>query len=219
MKNWLRKILSLAILFIVLPIFIGTVNAASLKFDKTTVSTTNGGTFQIAVTVDPGSDALSSVDAYVTFDAAYLKATAVTAGSLFPTVSNNISTSGKVYIAGLVNDPTSSISTAGTLATITFQALKDGTATLSFDCNTSKIIKNDINASNVIVCSINGTSAVTIGSGSSGGTTNPTATPTPAANTGVASELPKSGIFDNVVKFAIPGLLLFLVGGVFRLLL
>jgi len=39
------------------------------------------------------------------------------------------------------------------------------------------------------------------------------------ANTGVASELPKSGIFDNVVKFAIPGLILFLVGGVFRLLL
>ena len=69
----------------------------------------------------------------------------------------------------------------------------------------------------MIICSSNGTSAVTIGSGSSGGTTNPTATP--AANTGVASELPKSGIFDNVVKFAIPGLILFLVGGVFRLLL
>ena len=220
-KYLLIKILSLAILFIILPIFIGTVNAASLKFDKTTVSTTNGGTFQIAVTIDPGSDALSSVDAYVTFDAAYLKATAVTAGSLFPTVSNDISTSGKVYIAGLVNDPASSISTAGTLATITFQALKDGTATLSFDCNTSKIIKNDINASNVISCSSNGTSAVTIGSGggsSSGGSTQPTTVP--AANTGATNnELPKSGIFDNVVKFAIPGLILFLVGGVFRLLL
>jgi len=215
----IKKIIFALLFFLLLP-FVTVVNAASLKFDKTTVSTTNGGTFQIAVTVDPGSDALNSVDAYVTFDAAYLKATAVTAGSLFPTVSNDISTSGKVYIAGLVNDPASSISTEGTLATITFQALKDGTATLSFDCNTSKIIKNDINASNVISCSSNGTSAVTIGSGSSsGGTTNPTATPTPAANTGVASELPKSGIFDNVVKFAIPGLILFLVGGVFRLLL
>ncbi|MBI5122671.1 hypothetical protein HZA75_02310 [Candidatus Roizmanbacteria bacterium] len=213
-KYLLIKILSLAILFIVVPIFIGTVNAASLKFDKTTLSVTNGGTFQIAVTVDPGSDALSSVDAYVTFDAAYLKATTVTAGSLFPTVSNDISTSGKVYIAGLVNDPASSISTAGTLATITFQALKAGTATLSFDCNSSKIIKNDINASNVIVCSSNGTSTVTIGSGG-GGTTNPTATP--AANTGVAGELPKSGIFDNVVKFAVPGAILFLLGVIAKL--
>ncbi len=214
-KYLLIKILSLAILFIVLPIFIGTVSAASLKFDKTTVSTTNGGTFQIAVTVDPGSDALSSVDVYVSFDAVYLKATVVTAGSLFPTVSNDISTSGKVYIAGLVNDPASSISTAGTLATITFQGLKDGSATLSFDCNTSKIIKNDINASNVITCLQNGTSAVTIGSGG-GNSANPTIAP--AANTG-ASELPQSGIFDNVVKFAVPGAVLFLLGVIAKLML
>ncbi|MCR4313612.1 MAG: hypothetical protein NUV58_05160, partial [Candidatus Roizmanbacteria bacterium] len=68
MKKIIIKILSLAILFIVLPIFIRTVNAASLKFDQSTVSTTNGGTFQINVTVDPGSDSLSSVDAYVSFD-------------------------------------------------------------------------------------------------------------------------------------------------------
>ena len=173
-----------------LPLFLS-VQAAALKFDKTTVSTTNGGTFQIAVTVDPGSDALNSVDAYVSFDSTLLKATVVSAGTLFPTVSNDISTSGKVYIAGMVNDPASSVSSAGTVATITFQALKDGTATLSFDCNTSKIIKNDINASNVIVCSTNGTSAVTIG----GGGTQPTSAP--------PSQLPQSGIFDNVVKFMV----------------
>jgi len=212
----IKKIIFALLFFVLLPL-ITVVNAASLKFDKTTVSVANGGTFQIAVTVDPGSDALSSVDAYVTFDAAYLKATVVTAGSLFPTVSNDISTSGKVYIAGLVNDPASSISTAGTLATITFQALKDGTATLSFNCSTSKIIKNDINASNVIVCSTNGTSAVTIGSGGGGSSTNPTAAP--AANTGVAGELPKSGIFDNVVRLAIPGAILFLLGVLAKLML
>jgi len=217
MKKTIKNLFLLMIFFLSFPLLVKSVSAASLNFDKTTVSVANGGTFQIAVTVNPGNDALSSVDAYVTFDAAYLKATAVTAGSLFPTVSNDISTTGKVYIAGLVNDPASSISTTGTLATITFQALKDGTATLAFDCSTSKIIKNDINASNVIVCSTNGTSAVTIGSGSSGGTTNPTATP--AANTGVANELPKSGIFDNVVKFAIPGAILLLLGSMLRIVL
>jgi hypothetical protein len=184
------------------------VSAASLNFDKTTVSTTNSGTFQIAVTVDPGSDALNSVDAYVIFDATVIKATVVTAGSLFPTVSHDESTAGKVYIAGMVKDPASSISTTGTLATITFQGLKDGTGTLSFDCNTSKIIKNDINASNVISCSQNGTAAVTVGN-------NGGVQPTSSAPT----QLPKSGVFDNVVRFAIPGLLLFLVGGAFRLLL
>ena len=208
-KYLLIKILSLAILFIVVTIFIGTVNAASLKFDKTTVSVTNGGTFQIAVTVDPGSDALSSVDAYVTFDSSLLKANSVAAGSLFPTVSHDESASNKVYIAGLVNDPASSISTSGTLATITFQALKDGTATLSFDCNTSKIIKNDINASNVISCSQNGTAAVTIGIG---GSSNQPTSPPP-------TQLPKSGVFDNVVRFAIPGMILLMLGSVLRLVL
>ncbi|MDO9028771.1 MAG: cohesin domain-containing protein [Candidatus Roizmanbacteria bacterium] len=204
MKNLLNKIFITAIFFIVVPVVFSSVSAASLKFDKTTVSVSNGGTFQIAVTVDPGSDALNSVDAYVTFDASVLKATAVTAGSLFPTVSHDESTAGKVYIAGMVNDPASSISVAGTLATITFQGLKDGSATLSFDCNTSKIVKDDINASNVLVCSQNNSAAVTVGSG--GGSSPP-------------SELPESGVFDNVVKLVIPGMILLLMGGILRLIL
>ena len=208
MKNILKYTITVFIFFLITPFFLGEIQAGSLKFDRTTVSVANGGTFQIAVTVDPGSDALNSVDAYVVFDATVLRATLVTAGSLFPTVSHDEATAGKVYIAGMVNDPASSISASGTLATITFQALIDGSGTLSFVCNTSKIIKNDINASNVITCSQNGTVAVTVGIG---GPNQPTSRP--------PTQLPESGVFDNVVKFAIPGLLLFLVGGAFRLLL
>lgn len=207
MKNLLNKIFIAAIFFIVVPVVFGSVSAASLKFDQATVSVSNGGTFQIAVTVDPAGENLSSVDAYVSYDSSVLKATTVTAGSLFPTVSHDTSTAGKVYIAGMVNDPATSVTTTGTLATITFQALKDGSATLSFDCNTSKIIKNDINASNVINCSQNGTSLVTVGSG---GGSNPQPTSPP-------SELPESGVFDNVVKFAVPGAILFLIGIIAKL--
>ncbi len=185
--------------------------AASLKFDKGTVSVSNGGTFQIAVTVDPSPDNVSSTDVYITYDATALKPTTVTAGSLFPTVTNDISTSGKVYIAGLVNDAASSISTSGTLATITFQALKEATVTLSFDCNSSKVVKNDINATNVLNCSQNGSSTVTIGAGSSSGAT---ATPAPTSGT-----LPVSGVFDNVVKFAVPGMILLLMGSILRFVL
>ena len=121
-------------------------------------------------------------------------------------------------IAGLVNDSGSPVTTSGTVATITFQGLKDGSGTLSFDCNTSKIIKNDLNATNVIVCTQNGTSAVTIGAG--GSSSSPTATPAP--NTGVAetpSELPQTGIWDNVVKFALPGMVLLILGGALRFIL
>jgi len=208
MKNILKTILLLLIFFLGTPLLFNPAWAGFFKFDKTTVPVANGGTFQIAVTVDPGSDALNAAEAYVIFDATVLKATTVAAGSLFPTVSNDISTSGKVYIAGLVNDPASSISTTGTLATITFQALKDGTVTLSFDCNTSKIVKNDINASNVISCSQNGTAAVTVGSG---GSTQPTSPP--------PAQLPTSGVFDNVVKFAIPGMILLILGSALKFIL
>jgi len=194
-----NKLFSSVIIFFIVAPFMFSAQAASLNFDKSTATATNGETFQIAVTVDPDGDALNSTDVYVTFDSTLLKATEVSAGSLFPTVSNDISTSGSVYIAGMVDDPASSISTAGTLATITFQALKDGSGTISFNCDTSKIIKNDIDASNVITCSQNGTSAVTIGE--------------------PVTELPQSGVFDNVVHIAIPGMILLIFGGIFRLLL
>ncbi len=211
MKKILKTLLLLVLFFLGTPLLFNPAWAGFFKFDKTTVPVASGGTFQIAVTVDPGSDSLNAAETYVTFDATVLKAVSVTAGSLFPTVSNDISTSGKVYIAGLVNDPASSISTAGTLATITFQALKDGTATLSFDCNTSKIIKNDINASNVISCSQDGTAAVTVGSGGGSSSSQPTSPP--------PAQLPTSGVFDNVVKFAIPGMILLILGSALKLIL
>lgn len=212
--------------FVFVPAFFAA-EAAYLKFDKTTATAANGATFQIGVMVEPGSDSLSSTDVYVTYDSTLLKATVVTAGTQFPTVTNDIATSGKVYIAGMVNDPASSISASGTLATITFQALKDGTGTLAFDCNLSKIIKNDLNATNVIVCGSNGTSAVTIGGGGSGGTTNPTATPTPPGSSGgstnpeptAVTELPQSGVFDNVAGMAIPGMIILIIGLGIRLVL
>ena len=162
-----------------------------LKFDKTTVTIGTGGTFQLVVSIDPGSDSINAAETYVTYDATVLNATAVTSGSLFPTVSHDLSMTGKIFIVGYVNDPASSISTAGTLATVTFQALKNGSATVSFDCAGSKIIKNDINASNVIVCSQNGSAAVTVGSG--GGTNNqgnPNPTAIPATNTELPTVTP-----------------------------
>lgn len=204
MKKLGQSLLFLIFFGLLLPGYLTSVKAASLKFDQTTVSTTNGGTFQVAVTIDPGSDALSSTDAYVTYDSSLLKVNSVVAGSLFPTVTNDISTSGKVYIAGMVNDTANSITTAGTLATITFQGLKDGSGTLAFDCSSSKIIKNDVNATNVITCSSNGTSAVTVGAGG----TNPTSIP---------NQLPNTGTFDNVIRVAVPGVILLLLGSMFRL--
>jgi len=209
MKNLFKIFLSISTFVFVLPLILN-VEAASLNFDKTTVSVANSGTFQISVTVDPAGEGMNGTDVYVSYDASVLKATAVSAGSLFPYVFNDIATSGKVYIAGTVTDPASSISTSGTVATITFQGLKDGTTTLSFDCSTSKIVKDDTQTTNILNCSQNGSCVVTVGSG---GGTNPTPTP------GSGGQLPTSGVIDNVIKFAVPGVILLILGSALRLVL
>lgn len=211
MKKFFSNTVFITGLFFILPIVVGIVSAAGITFDPTTVTTTANGQFQMKINVNAGSEQITGTDAYVTFDAASLRADSVAAGSFFPTVTNNI-TSGRVYIAGLVDDPATSKTGSGLLATISFTALKDGTATLSIDCTNSKVVKNDINATNVIVCSENGTSTVTIGTGSSGGTNTGGDADQPTA-------LPQSGIFNNVVKWAVPGTVLVILGIVMRLVI
>lgn len=207
-KSFRKIIFYFFFIFFVFPYFFGFVKAASFNFDKTTVTVNSGESFQINVNLDPGSDKIYSADIYINYDAGLLKPTAVSAGSLFPTVSNDLSTSGKIYIAAMVNDPTAAISTSGTVATITFQALKDGSSSLSFDCNLSKIIKDDANASNVLNCSANNSSTITIGT--TGPINNSSEIPT---------ELPKTGILENVLKFAFPGIVFLILGGALRLVL
>ena len=207
-KNTIVVLLYCSVILFLIPVVWGKVAAATLKFDKTTYSVADNGTFQVQVIVDPGSDQINSVDAYVLYDPNVFKPQSVADGTLFPNVKSNTSTSGIVYVAGYVSDPASFISTGGTIATITFQGLTDATATLTFDCSTSKIVKADINATNVMQCSQNGQATVTVGAGGPAAT----AAPTP-------SVLPRTGIIDNVVKLAVPGTILLFLGYAARLIL
>lgn len=196
------------IVLLIVPVVFGKVAAATLKFDKTTYTVAVNGTFQVQVMVDPGSDQLNSVDAYILYDSNVLKVQSVANGTLFPNVNPDTSTAGTVYIAAYVSDPASSISTGGTIATITFQGLTNGTATLTFDCTSSKIVKDDVNATNVMQCAQNGQATVTVGSGGATATSAPT-----------PSVLPRTGIIDNVAKLAVPGAVLLFLGYAARLIL
>jgi len=216
MKKILLTIFVLLFFFWLYPQVNAQAEAASLKFDKTTATVDVNSTLTISVMVDPGSESINGLDAYITYDATVLEAQSVANGTYFPYVSNNI-TSGKVYIAGMVDDTASSKTGTGTIATITFKGLKAGTAALAYDCTNSKIVKNDINATNILTCSENGTVTVTVGSGtnssdSSSSSGSSSTTPTPSA-------LPQTGFFDEVPKYAIPGLILLLVGIMTRLLI
>ena len=219
-----KKIISISIgfiLFLVMPFFLSIydVDAAFLTFDRSTVTVTNGATYQAQVNLDASTDQVTSTDVWVIYDATLLEAQTITAGTYFPTVTNNIS-SGKIYIAGLILDPGTYKTGSGTVATITFRALKNGTGTLTFDCrtdvsNSSKIIKNDVNATNIIVCSQNGTQAVTVGAS--------TATLTPAVlgatPTLIPTALPQSGLMDQFNHLIGPGVIFFMVGIALRLIL
>jgi len=199
---------------------------AFLKFDKTTVSSQATQTFTVDVTVDAGTDQVTSTDIWIVYDPSYLEAQTVTNGTFFPAVTSNI-TSGKVSITGLIVDPGTYKTGTGVVATVTFKSLLNGTNSLSFDCrtdvsNSSKIIKNDVNATNIIECSKNVGATVTIGgtATSSSSSTGTYATPTVSSvQPTVAGTLPESGIVENIARFAIPGLILLMIGAMLRLAL
>lgn len=219
MRKILTVILSIVSCFLIITYLADEVQAATLKFDKTSYAVDISGSVSVGVVVDAGSEQINSTDIYVIYDPLLLEARQVTPGTFFPTVTNNIS-SGKIYIAGLVDDAASSKTGSGTVATITFRGLAASVASLTFDCqantyNSSKIIKNDLNATNIIACNQNGTATVVVAGGSSsGGGSSGSGT-----GSGGSAPLPRSGVFENVVKFAIPGAILFIIGTAAKLLL
>lgn len=211
-----KKLIIQLILFIfVLLVFplLTTVSAAVFFFDPSTVNTQPEQTFEVKVNVDAGSDQITSVDAYILYDSNLLEIQKVDDGTFFSTVSKDTSQPDKVYLAGMVDDPATSKSGVGTLATITFKAKTNGSTTLTFDCTPgsttdSNISKNDLNATDIIQCESNGKLTITIGNG--GSTQQPTPTP---------SQLPRSGIFNNMLKYSIPGVILLLFGTATKLIL
>jgi hypothetical protein len=206
--------------FLIIPLFNFSL-AATLQFDPTTVNTQADQTFEVKINVDAGSDQITSIDAYVLYDSNVLELSSVNDGTFFNTVSKDISQSGKAYIAGMVDDPATSKTGSGTLATIVFRAKSNGSATLTFNCTQglttdSNITKNDLNATDLIQCDANGKSVITVGTGSSSRTSQPTSTPSSSSS---SSQLPKTGIFDNVLKYSIPGVILLLIGTATKIIL
>src|SRR3989338_1118335 len=192
MKKFVFPTLVFFFLFLLSASISGQAEAGFLNFDQSSVSVNPQATFTISVLVDAGPDEITSTVAHILFEPSLLEAQSVTPGNFFPSVSQNI-TSGEMYITGIVDTPATFKTGAGTLATVTFKALKDGTASLTFFCqlgqyNSSKIIKNDFNATNIIDCSQNGSATVTVGQG------GPTVTP------GVSLTKPPGGKTPGISK-------------------
>lgn len=227
MKKNLRLFFLFFISYLLFLISAHAAHAASLEFDEASYNVDAGDTLQVQVVVNPGSEQITSIDAYVKYDSGVVNAQAVTAGSYFPTVLNDLTT-GRVYVAGVVDNPSDFKTGTGIVATITFKAVADGTTTLTYNCqtgssDTSKVIKNDINSTNIITCAENGSATVTVGTGvsTSGSSAVASSSPTPttaAGGTSNVSQLPQSGIVDNMVGVGLLGVLLFSIGGILKII-
>lgn len=230
MKTFILLFISVAVLLFLLPLRQG-IFAATLQFDPSSKSLKIGETAEIKINVQAGADQVTSADAYITYDQNILEVQNVTMGTFFPTTSKDFSKLGKIYMAGMIDDPATSKAGAGTLGSVFFKAKANGTTTAVFTCEQgattdSNITKNDLNATDVIQCSSNGKAAITVGDGDAAVTPTPTTTaPTPTSTATPSptpkppTQLPQSGVFDNVVKYSVPGVVLLFLGGVVRLLL
>ncbi len=221
MRNYLKKLAIIVFLFLWMGSSVGAVNAAFLKFDQASFDVEVDETFDVQIIVDPGSEQITSIDSYISYDSAVVNAQTVTSGTYFPTVLNDLTT-GNAYVAGLVDSPSDFKTGVGTVATITFKALAEGETDLIYDCDgeatvTSKIIKNDINSTNIIECSQNGTAVITVSVGGEEATGGADDTPTPTPTQTTVTELPASGSTENMMAMALVGAVLVGVGGLTKL--
>jgi hypothetical protein len=219
MKKTLHLLLISAVFSLILAFKTGNVFAASFLFDPTTASVAAGSAFTVKVNVDTGGEDTNGAAPVVIYDPNLIEVTSAANGGFYNNFIPNTSTSGKIVI-GANTDVGFPKKGVGTVATLTLKAKTNGTARLSFDCtgpDNPGIFKADLNATNIMTCSSNNTSTITIGDGG----TNPTATP--AGGSGgsggtTPTVLPQTGIADTMLKFGIPGAILVIIGIGLRLL-
>lgn len=179
------------------------VEAASLGFDPESSEIEEGETFSVDVVIDAGTKQIASTDVYITYDSSIVSLQSVNNGDYFPLVSN-IPTTGKLYIAGTIANQGEYKTGTGSVATLVFKGEAEGTTKLEFTCDitqteASKINENDINASNIIDCSALTSHTVTVGGDGTSTTTKPTS-------------LPKSGVYEDMMRYSALGGVLLMAG-------
>ena len=79
------------------------VSAASLQFDPTEKTVSTNDIIELNLNVDPGSEQITSIDAYIEYEQDMLEFQSITNGDYFPTFFEDSSTAGKIYYGGMVN--------------------------------------------------------------------------------------------------------------------
>ncbi len=200
--------------FVIMPL-LSVTYAATLSFNPSSVDVNTGETFEMEVFASIDDKEVLGIDTLIEYDSNILSVESIADGTYLEIAQKEFGEAGKIYIAGVIDSPGTSVTGEGVLATITFKAKGAGTTKITFVCELgetteSNILENSTDAPDLIECSSNGEAEVNVDGGSRSGGTNPQSTP---------SALPKSGVYDSFASFALIGGILFIVGVGVKLLL
>ncbi|MDP3982692.1 MAG: hypothetical protein Q8Q65_01280 [bacterium] len=194
------------VLFFMLFVGVGKIQAAKLIIDPPTGTYAVGQQFQSKITLDTEGAATAGVDVLLKYNPAKIKITNVQNGVLFSQyigqkIDNN---KGSFGLSGIVAlDDTVGYAGSGTFATVVFEGVSVGRASVDFDFSPGVRSDSNVAAMSSVddsLSSASGANYTLIASGSKGGITE--ATPT---------ALPKSGVIGDTLKLVGSGLaLLFL---------
>lgn len=182
MKNKVLIILGLFFLFLFSP---GGIKAADPHFSLSPQTGSFSENFDLEIKIDTGGQAAGAADIYLTFPADLLKIQKITKGNAFGELTSSINnTAGSLRASAYFSaqEAGKSFNGVGLVATVTFEILKSGTASLNFVCtqgatNDSNIIEK-VTSKDIIVCNANINGSYTLGSSSGSDGSNPTPTPT-----------------------------------------
>lgn len=131
---------------------------ASLSFEASQNIVSLGDSLDLAINIFGDQEPIASTDVLISYNPSLLQPILPAKNSgLFESVEAKIVAPGKLYLYGLRRSADHSQTANGNIATITFKAIDKGTTTFKFECetgeqNTSQIIKNSPELTNIINC-------------------------------------------------------------------
>ncbi len=181
-----------------------------------------GETFDILVKIDTGDKESMAADALISFDESRLKVNEVVEGDFFSGFDYNIeNNNGKLTIYLFSEQALVTNSGQGDIATVTFEATAEGTASTSFLCESGVDTDSaiwDQQGNDLIDCAACGSGSYTIGESAqptntpaeATNTPAPTSTTAPDQPTSTPSSLPETGIETPIMIAVIGGGLMLL---------
>lgn len=153
------NILFLALFFLFMTVRPVQATPASVSFDPSTSQVKINDIVGININMYTNNESVASADIKIHYDRNLLEPIVdqTKNGSIFQKVDAKIISPGILYVYGIQENKELMQPAQGTVATINFKAIKEGTAQLTFNCDpvqntTSQIIKNNAEFENIINC-------------------------------------------------------------------